>query len=102
MKILMAVTLLVCALAAAGWEHMISAKPLPPGADPGDLRYPTLRWATMATASLNGVTSYVVTYGVGDDLERGAAGALMGDQKITGRTPVSLPGFFKAGDGLQH
>ena len=49
-----------------------------------------------------GVTSYVVTYGVGDDLERGAAGALMGDQKITGRTPVSLPGFFKAGDGIQH
>lgn len=49
-----------------------------------------------------GVSSYVVTYGVGDDLERGAAGALLGDQKITGRTPVSLPGFFKAGDGIQR
>ncbi len=49
-----------------------------------------------------GVNSYLVTYGVGDDLERGAAGALLGSQKITGRTPVSLPGFFKAGDGVQR
>jgi beta-N-acetylhexosaminidase len=49
-----------------------------------------------------GVNSYMVTYAVGDDLERGAAGALLGDQKITGKVPVSLPGFFKAGDGIQH
>ena len=49
-----------------------------------------------------GVNSYLVTYGVGDDLERGAAGALLGNQKITGRVPVSLPGFFKAGDGIQR
>lgn len=49
-----------------------------------------------------GVSSYLVTYGVGDDLERGAAGALLGTQKITGRVPVSLPGFFKAGDGIQQ
>jgi beta-N-acetylhexosaminidase len=48
------------------------------------------------------VNSYIVTYGVGDDLERGAAGALLGNQKITGRVPVSLPGFFKAGDGIQR
>ncbi|MEO5904921.1 MAG: glycoside hydrolase family 3 protein, partial [Gemmatimonadaceae bacterium] len=47
------------------------------------------------------VGSYLVTYGVGDDLERAAANALLGGQKITGRTPVSLPGFFKAGDGIQ-
>jgi beta-N-acetylhexosaminidase len=49
-----------------------------------------------------GVTSYLVTYGVGDDLERAAAGALLGQQKISGRTPVSLPGFFRAGDGVQR
>ncbi len=48
------------------------------------------------------VGSYMVTYGVGDDLERAAASALLGEQKITGRAPVSLPGFFKAGDGIQH
>jgi beta-N-acetylhexosaminidase len=49
-----------------------------------------------------GVNSYMVTYSVGDDLERGAAGALLGEQRITGKVPVSLPGFFKAGDGIQH
>ena len=48
------------------------------------------------------VNSYLVTYGVGDDLERAAARALLGEQKITGRTPVSLPGFFKSGDGIQR
>ncbi|MEP6506972.1 MAG: glycoside hydrolase family 3 N-terminal domain-containing protein [Gemmatimonadales bacterium] len=48
------------------------------------------------------VGSYMVTYGVGDDLERAAASALLGEQKITGRAPVSLPGFFRAGDGIQH
>lgn len=47
------------------------------------------------------VGSYMVTYGVGDDLERAAAAALVGGQKTTGRTPVSLPGFFKSGDGIQ-
>ena len=45
------------------------------------------------------VQSYLVTYGVSDDLERAAAAALLG-APITGRVPVSLPGFFKVGDGL--
>jgi len=48
------------------------------------------------------VNSYIVTYGVGDDLERAAARALLGEQTITGRTPVSLPTFFRAGDGIQR
>jgi hypothetical protein len=39
---------------------------------------------------------------VSDELERAAARALLGQQKITGRAPVSLPGFFKAGDGIQR
>ena len=46
------------------------------------------------------VGTYLVTYGVSDDLERAAARALQGQQAITGRAPISLPGFFRAGDGL--
>lgn len=48
------------------------------------------------------VGSYLVTYGVGDELERAAARSLLGDQTITGRAPVSLPGFFRAGDGMRR
>jgi len=48
------------------------------------------------------VRSYMVTYGVTDDLERAAAAALFGLQPITGRTPVTLPGFFTIGDGIQR
>ena len=48
------------------------------------------------------VQSYLVTYGVSDDLERAAVNALFGSAPITGRIPVSLPGFFKIGDGLQR
>ena len=46
------------------------------------------------------VGSYVVTYGVSDDLERAAARALLGEAAIGGHVPVSLPGFFQAGDGI--
>jgi beta-N-acetylhexosaminidase len=49
-----------------------------------------------------GVSSYMVTYGVGDELERASARALLGDQPITGTAPVSLPGFFARGDGLRR
>ena len=48
------------------------------------------------------VRSYMVTFGVGDDLEKSAAAAMFGLQPITGRTPVSLPGFFMMGDGIQR
>jgi beta-N-acetylhexosaminidase len=48
------------------------------------------------------VAAYLTTYGVSDDLERAAARALLGDSPITGRAPVSLPGLFKAGDGIQR
>ena len=44
--------------------------------------------------------TYLVTYGVSDDLERAAAKALMGQARITGKAPVSLPGYFRTGDGL--
>jgi len=46
--------------------------------------------------------TYLVTYGVSDDLERAAARALLGQARITGRAPISLPGFFRMGDGLQR
>ncbi|HET9424016.1 MAG TPA: glycoside hydrolase family 3 N-terminal domain-containing protein [Gemmatimonadaceae bacterium] len=49
-----------------------------------------------------GVSSYVATYGVGDELERAAARALLGEQNITGKVPVTLPGFFNKGDGLRR
>jgi beta-N-acetylhexosaminidase len=45
------------------------------------------------------VGSYIVTYGVSDDLERATGLALIGRTAISGRVPVSLPGFFRAGDG---
>jgi beta-N-acetylhexosaminidase len=48
------------------------------------------------------VQSYMVTYGVGDALERAAVRAVLGDAPISGRSPISLPGFFSRGDGLSR
>jgi beta-N-acetylhexosaminidase len=48
------------------------------------------------------VGSYLVTYGVSDDLERATALALTGRAPITGRSPVSLPGVFRAGEGIRR
>jgi len=47
-------------------------------------------------------TTYMVTYGRGDALERAAARAIFGAAPISGRVPVSLPGFFTRGDGLSR
>jgi beta-N-acetylhexosaminidase len=48
------------------------------------------------------VGSYLGAYSVGDDLERAAVLALFGRAPISGRSPVSLPGVFAAGDGLKR
>jgi beta-N-acetylhexosaminidase len=48
------------------------------------------------------VGSYMVTYGIDASLERAAARALAGGAPIVGRAPISLPGFFAAGDGLRR
>lgn len=48
------------------------------------------------------VGTYLVTYGVADVLERAGARAAMGNTAVSGRIPVSLPGFFKRGDGMQR
>jgi hypothetical protein len=44
----------------------------------------------------------MVTYGVNESLERAAARALLGESPITGKAPISLPGFFSKGDGIQR
>jgi beta-N-acetylhexosaminidase len=49
-----------------------------------------------------GVGTYLVTYGVSDDLERAAARAVLGRAPITGKVPVSLPDFFTRGDGIRR
>lgn len=46
------------------------------------------------------VSGYVATYGRGDAVERAAARALAGRAPFRGRAPISLPGFFRAGDGV--
>ena len=46
--------------------------------------------------------TYINTYGVGDALEIAVARALAGIAPVTGKSPVSLPGVFKAGDGLSR
>jgi beta-N-acetylhexosaminidase len=48
------------------------------------------------------IGSYMVTYGIDASLERAAARALVGAAPIVGRSPISLPGFFAAGDGLRR
>ena len=46
--------------------------------------------------------TYINTFGVGDALEIAAARAIVGAASIGGITPVSLPGFFRAGDGIKR
>ncbi len=48
------------------------------------------------------VQTYLVTYGVSDALERAAADVVLGRAPVTGTTPVSLPGFFRRGDGIRR
>ena len=48
------------------------------------------------------VGSYLVTYGRGPALEQAAALAVTGRAPIGGRSPISLPGFFVRGDGIQR
>jgi beta-N-acetylhexosaminidase len=48
------------------------------------------------------VGTYMVSFGRGPALEQAAARALAGLAPITGRAPVTLPGFFARGDGLSR
>lgn len=44
---------------------------------------------------------YMAAWAVEDVAQSAAARAIFGETAIRGRSPVSLPGFFKIGDGLQ-
>jgi beta-N-acetylhexosaminidase len=48
------------------------------------------------------VRSYVATFGMQETLERAAARAVTGRAPFRGRSPVSLPGIFSRGDGIQR
>ena len=48
------------------------------------------------------VSTYMVTYGIDPSLELAAVQAILGAIPITGRAPISLPGIFARGDGLQR
>jgi beta-N-acetylhexosaminidase len=44
----------------------------------------------------------MLTYEYTDALERAAARALLGEAAISGKLPVTLPGLFSAGHGLDR
>ena len=46
------------------------------------------------------VSGYVAAFGRGEAMERAAARALVGRIPFRGHAPISLPGFFSAGDGV--
>lgn len=45
--------------------------------------------------------TYIVAYGDMGGLQRASARAIFGDQDITGRLPISLPGLYPRGTGIQ-
>ena len=45
--------------------------------------------------------TYIVAYGDMPSLQRAAARAILGTQDITGRLPISLPGLYPRGTGIQ-
>ncbi len=45
--------------------------------------------------------AYLVAYGDMSSLQRSAATAITGGQDITGRLPISLPGLYQRGTGIQ-
>nr|MBP7416873.1 glycoside hydrolase family 3 C-terminal domain-containing protein [Pyrinomonadaceae bacterium] len=45
--------------------------------------------------------TYLVAYGDMSSLQRAAATAIVGGQDITGRLPISLPGLYTLGTGIQ-
>lgn len=47
------------------------------------------------------VPAYVCAYGAADSSQRAAVAALLGEYPVSGKVPVSLPGFYAFGDGLQ-
>ena len=83
----------------AGWMERVSA---------ADAMMPSSKVMMIAFGNpylirqVPSVGTYLVTFGVGDALENAAAQALLGRSAIGGVSPVSLPGFFSRGDGVQR
>jgi beta-N-acetylhexosaminidase len=46
--------------------------------------------------------TYIVAYGDMPSLQRAAARSILGTQDITGKLPISLPGLYPLGTGIQH
>ncbi|HEX8338337.1 MAG TPA: hypothetical protein VF621_16585, partial [Pyrinomonadaceae bacterium] len=51
--------------------------------------------------SFRGLGAYVVAYGDMPSLQRATARALLGRGDFTGRLPISLPGLYPRGTGIQ-
>lgn len=51
--------------------------------------------------SFPGLRTYLVTYGDMPSLQQAAAGALLGQIGVTGKLPISLPGLYPLGTGIQ-
>ncbi|MBL8114322.1 MAG: glycoside hydrolase family 3 C-terminal domain-containing protein, partial [Acidobacteria bacterium] len=47
------------------------------------------------------LTTYLCAYGIHDVIQRAVAAALYGETAISGRSPVTLPGLVKRGDGIE-
>jgi beta-N-acetylhexosaminidase len=51
--------------------------------------------------NFKGLQTYFVAYGDMPSLQRAAARALLGQSDVTGRLPISLPGLYARGTGIQ-
>jgi beta-N-acetylhexosaminidase len=52
--------------------------------------------------SFPGLPTYVVAYGDMPSLQQAAARALLGEIDVTGRLPISLPGLYPRGTGIER
>ena len=52
-------------------------------------------------SSFADLKTYIVAYGDMPSLQRASARSLLGNQRITGRLPISLPGLYPRGTGIQ-
>jgi len=52
-------------------------------------------------SSFSRLQTYLVAYGDMQSLQQAAAQALLGENEITGRLPISLPGLYPRGTGIQ-
>jgi beta-glucosidase-like glycosyl hydrolase len=48
------------------------------------------------------IGTYICAYGIQPVMQVAAASAMFGDSKFSGRLPVTIPGMYKRGDGIQR